>query len=116
MNNYLDLAIKQAIRSRCRYRVGAVLARGSRVLTHSSNRYRNAPGTDFHHATFHAEEVLLRRTRSARGAVVYVARVSPDGAPALARPCPRCQRALAADGVTRALYTTATGVGSLHLA
>ncbi|UUN30908.1 hypothetical protein [Streptomyces sp. FIT100] len=115
MNAYLNLAVKQAARSRCRYRVGAVLAKGGRILAHSSNRYRNAPSTDFHHATFHAEEVLLRRTRSARGAVVYVARVRRNGAPALARPCPRCQRALAADGVVRALYTTPTGPGSLRL-
>ncbi|MBD0743010.1 hypothetical protein [Streptomyces sp. CBMA152] len=115
MLSYLELALKQAARSRCRYRVGAVLVKSGRVLTHSPNRYRNAPAVDFLHATFHAEEMLLRRAQVPPGAVVYVARINRAGAPALARPCPRCEQALRSRGVTLAHFTTAQGPGSLHL-
>lgn len=116
MPPYLKLALKQAALSQCRYRVGAVLVKGNRVLAHTSNRYRNAPGIDYAHATFHAEEALLRRTRAPHGAIIYVARINRAGAPALARPCTRCQEALASHGVTLARYTTSTGPGLLRLA
>ncbi|WP_443078932.1 hypothetical protein [Streptomyces sp. NBC_01497] len=102
----IDLAIRQALRSRCRYRMGAVLMAGNRVLAWSPNLPRNNPVVDFQHATFHAEEVVLRRARRTRGAVVYVARVNRTGTTLLARPCPRCQQALAVAGVTHAYYTT----------
>ncbi|MEV0322615.1 hypothetical protein ACIBKX_33175 [Streptomyces sp. NPDC050658] len=108
--------MKQAVNSQCRYRVGAVLVRGGRVLGGACNKYRNHPIIDFRNASFHAEEVILRRTRRPQGAVVYVARVDSQGRPLLARPCPRCQRALAAYGVVRAYYTTDTGVGSMRIA
>ncbi|WP_172388126.1 hypothetical protein [Streptomyces sp. MNP-20] len=113
---FLDLALKQAAHSPCRYRVGAVLAKGSRVLAHAHNRHRNAPSVDLRHATFHAEEILMRRAGSPRGCVVYVARLDRSGAPALARPCPRCQHALASRGIGIAHYTTSHGPDWLRLA
>ncbi|MGW8952360.1 deaminase [Streptomyces sp. NPDC055709] len=102
----LDLAIRQAVRSRCRQRVGAILVAGNRVLACSPNLRRNNPMVDFRHATFHAEEAVLRRARHTAGADIYVARVNRAGIPMLARPCPRCQSALAAAGIARAHYTT----------
>ncbi|MEU6285068.1 hypothetical protein [Streptomyces sp. NPDC047028] len=113
----IDLAIRQAMRSRCRYRMAAVLVAGNRVLAWSPNLRRNNPMIDFRHATFHAEEAVLRRARHTAGAVIYIARVNLAGSPLLARPCPRCQQALAIAGVTRAHYTTgATTVGTLVIA
>lgn len=116
MSRYLTLALKQASRSRCRHRVGAVLVKGGRILARSCNSRRNSPRIDFRHATFHAEEALVRRLRQAQGAVVYVARIDRSGAPQLARPCARCQRALATRGIVMACYTTATGQESLRIA
>ncbi|WP_406066246.1 hypothetical protein [Streptomyces sp. NBC_01077] len=101
----IDLAIRQALRSDCRHRVGAVLVAGRRVMAASPNLRRNDPMIDFRHATFHAEEAVLRRVRHAAGAIIYVARVASDGASLLARPCPRCQDGLAEAGVVRAYYT-----------
>ncbi|MEU0375310.1 hypothetical protein ABZ070_35230 [Streptomyces sp. NPDC006283] len=112
---YLNLALKQAARSRCRYRVGAVLVKGGRILGHACNRYRNCAKIDFKHATFHAEEAVLRRRNTPHGAIIYVARLSRAGTPMLALPCPRCQDALAAHGVAEARYTTGTGIGTLRL-
>ncbi|TRO55359.1 hypothetical protein E4K73_50795, partial [Streptomyces sp. IB201691-2A2] len=101
----INLALRQAMLSKCRYRVGAVLALGTRVMAFSPNRQRNNPAIDHLHATFHAEEYVLRRTARSRGATIYVARVDSSGHPALARPCPRCEQALLNAGVRRAYYT-----------
>ncbi|MGW8355506.1 hypothetical protein [Streptomyces wedmorensis] len=102
----IDLAIRQALRSHCRFRVGAVLVAGNRVLTWSPNLRRNDPLVDFRHATFHAEEAVLRRARNTTRAIIYIARVNRAGTPLLAKPCLRCQHALASAGVIRAHYTT----------
>ena len=103
----MDLAVRQALRSACRYRVGAVLAAGNRVLAAGPNLRRNNPMVDFRHAIFHAEEVVLRRVRAAPpGAEIFVARVNRAGVPLMARPCARCQQALAVAGITRVHYTT----------
>ncbi|MFJ2478426.1 deaminase [Streptomyces sp. NPDC087659] len=106
----IDLAIRQAARSRCRYRVGAVLASGNRVLAASPNRRRNNPRVDFLHATFHAEEAVLRRTARTDRSTIYIARVNSLGHPALAKPCPRCLQALVKAGVSRVYYTTDANV------
>ncbi|MGW2557557.1 hypothetical protein [Streptomyces sp. NPDC001635] len=115
MTSYLELAVKQAMRSQCRYRVGAVLTRGGRILACSCNRYRNSSVVDYRHATFHAEEVLLRLARSTYGTVIYVARVNKAGRAVMARPCTRCQKALASSGISRAHYTTMSGPAVLDL-
>ncbi|MGW1075937.1 hypothetical protein [Streptomyces sp. NPDC002537] len=114
-SRYLMIALKEAARSECRFKVGAVLVKGGRVLGRSCNRRRNCPRTDFRHATFHAEEALMRTTDIPRRAVVYVARLGRTGAPLLARPCPRCQHQLAARGITLAHYTTGAGSGTLRM-
>ncbi|MFJ7305861.1 hypothetical protein [Streptomyces sp. NPDC099088] len=113
----MELAARQASLSRCRYRLGAVLVVGSRVLAASPNLRRNSPTVDFRHATFHAEEAVLRRAPRTAGAVVYVARVNAEGSRMLAKPCPRCQQALAAAGVSRVYYTADSAeIHSLNIA
>ncbi|WP_407918337.1 hypothetical protein [Kitasatospora sp. NE20-6] len=113
----IDLAIRQALLSQCRFRVGAVLVAGNRVLACSPNRRRNNPQVDFRHATFHAEEAVLRRSRrTVARTEVFIARVSRIGIPMMARPCPRCQEALATAGVFRAHYTSGPStVGTIEI-
>ncbi|MGY9066998.1 hypothetical protein [Streptomyces sp. CAS3] len=111
----LGIALKQAARSECRFRVGAVLAKGSRVLGQAPNLRRNAPWIDFRHATFHAEEALMRKFPAPHGAVLYVARLDRRDRPALARPCSRCQHVLRTHGISLVHYTTAHGADTLHL-
>ncbi|MFE3863696.1 hypothetical protein ACFXPT_25090 [Streptomyces goshikiensis] len=101
----IDLALKQALRSQCRHRVGAVLTAGRRVVAASPNLRRNDPAITFRHATFHAEEAVLRRAARTVRSTAYVARVDANGAPRLAKPCPRCQIALLAAGISRVHYT-----------
>ncbi|MFJ3229362.1 hypothetical protein ACIPJS_39580 [Streptomyces sp. NPDC086783] len=101
----IDLAIKQALRSKCRHRVGAVLTAGSRVLAASPNLRRNNPAVTFTHATFHAEIATLRRTSRTVGTRIYVARVDANGLPQMAKPCLRCEETLTNAGIVRASYT-----------
>ncbi|WP_371674245.1 hypothetical protein [Streptomyces sp. NBC_00289] len=103
--NLINHAIKQALRSDCRHKLGAVVASGGRVLSSAPNRRRNSPSIDFRNATFHAEEAALRRLRDAANATVYVARVDNRGVTRLARPCLRCQVMLLQAGVRRAYFT-----------
>ncbi|MFC5200995.1 hypothetical protein [Streptomyces kaempferi] len=113
----MDLAVRQALRSTCRYRVGAVLAVGNRILAAGPNLRRNNPMIDLRHATFHAEEVVLRKVRTMTpGAEIFVARVNREGLPMMAQPCPRCQEALARAGIRRAHYTvTHRTVGDMFI-
>ncbi|MDN3026010.1 deaminase [Streptomyces sp. S.PB5] len=103
--NLIRLAIRQAIQSQCRHRVGAVLAAGSRVVVASPNKYRNSPLIDHENSTFHAEDAALRRARGAPVSMVFVARVNAACVPMLARPCAGCVGKLAQAGVLRAYYT-----------
>ncbi|WP_369199133.1 hypothetical protein [Streptomyces djakartensis] len=102
---YIQVAIKRAQASQCRYRLGAVVAVGGRVVSSATNKKRNNPAIDFTNATFHAEEAALRRLRSSKGGVIYVARIDSKGKAALARPCMRCQELLSSAGITKAYYT-----------
>ncbi|MFD9287570.1 deaminase [Streptomyces sp. NPDC060030] len=112
----IGLALKQALRSTCRQRVGAVLTSGRRVVAASPNRRRNDPSVSFRYATFHAEEAVLRRAVRTSGYTIYVARVDALGNPRLAKPCPRCQTALLRAGVRRVLYTVdADCIENMHL-
>ncbi|WP_420082676.1 hypothetical protein ACN6AT_35575 (plasmid) [Streptomyces sp. JL4002] len=108
----IRLAIQQARRSECRYKVGAVIAQGSRILSASANLQRNSSPSAFKFATYHAEEAALRQIRFVRNPTVYVARVGGSGNVLLAKPCARCQYALHQAGVAKALYTT--DGGSIH--
>ncbi|MFF7183214.1 hypothetical protein [Streptomyces sp. NPDC008121] len=112
----IQRALREAKRSQCRYRVGAILVGGRRIISCSPNIPRNRPTIDFRHATFHAEEAALRRVRDAAGLSIYIGRLNAFGGSALARPCARCQQALLAAGVSRAFYSTNTSaVGCLYL-
>ncbi|MFJ7905319.1 hypothetical protein ACIQ6V_33435 [Streptomyces sp. NPDC096198] len=112
---YLRLALKNAKRSKCRHKVGAVLVKGNRILSQSHNIRRNPPLISHRYSTFHAEEVIMRRITPPKGSVLYVARLDRSGSPAIARPCPRCQDLIFSRGVKVAYYTTSNGLGWLRL-
>ncbi|MEU0663734.1 deaminase [Streptomyces lavendulocolor] len=106
----INLAIRQAAQSQCRYKIGAVLAAGSRVIVTACNKQRNSPLIDHRNSTFHAEEAALRRARTSSVTTIYVARVNASGLPMMARPCPDCVKKLASAGISRAYYTVSGSV------
>ncbi|MER6434108.1 deaminase [Streptomyces sp900105245] len=108
--SFMQAALRQALRSNCRFPMGAILTQGNRVLASAPNKKRNSPMIDYRHSTFHAEEAVLRRVSNTEGATIYVARVNARRQPAMAKPCGRCQQAMLQAGVRRVFYTSHTGV------
>lgn len=106
-NRFLTRAFELAHQSRCTHRHGAVLVRGGRIIAQATNRYRNDPANvPWEGCQVHAEEAVLRMAgERARGAAIYVARVTPGGRASLSKPCDRCQRALETAGVKKVYWT-----------
>lgn len=71
-------------------------------------RRADAAVVGYEGSSWHAEEGLLHVDLA--GATVYVARITADGTPALARPCRRCFDALADAGVRAVFFTVAPGI------
>jgi deoxycytidylate deaminase len=116
--HHYKLAVNMAKKSISRFRLGAVLARKSRVISTGFNDMRRThpkmqrfnpdkswcPG-------LHAEvdACLGVDRKELQGAEIYVARILKSGAIALARPCEICQRFLLDVGVRRIYFTDITG-------
>lgn len=100
------------------YRLGAVIVKSGSLLGSGSNRRRNDPatahGVDRSAWSVHAEEACLKSAKNgrARGATLYVARVSVRGDARLARPCTNCQIEAMRAGITKMVYTTTNGVAA----
>lgn len=75
------------------------------------NRYRNNPSqVEVSDISYHAEEVALRRAGDARGATLYVARITRGGELGIAKPCHRCMADIVGAGVSSVLWTTPYGL------
>ena len=105
-----------------RARVGAVIVRGSRILSSGYNHigysryFRNRRFPESIHAEQQAIIQLLKRRRLdiLVGSDMFVSRVGSFGESRLARPCQMCQQAIEAVGIRRVYYTTETGVEQLR--
>jgi tRNA(Arg) A34 adenosine deaminase TadA len=62
----LKRAAKEAARGTHRWRLGSVVAIGANVLSSGVNKYRHHPSLDHVSATWHAEEVAVRRATKGR--------------------------------------------------
>lgn len=115
---WIRTAMRTAESGAGNYRLGAVVVRSGSVLGTGSNRHRNDPATAYGVErsgwSTHAEEACLRTIRDgrARGATIYVARISPAGEARLARPCAACQDAARQAGITKMVYTTTNGLAA----
>ena len=109
----LGLAAKQASNSDFPvFKHGAVLAKGSKVLSLGVNKnqfssfaakFKKEP----EHATVHAElGCILRVDRgSTSGATIYVVRINSQGEWRLSKPCCMCQTAMRHVGIRRVIYS-----------
>lgn len=107
----LAQAVDLAFTSTHRFKHGAVLVKGGRVISRATNKSRVHDSwvkfQDRENCGVHAEAAALSRVgNSAKGAVMYVARVNPHGNPANSKPCPNCHKALVDAGVSKVVYTT----------
>ena len=118
---WLRNAMRAAGDSEGGYRLGAVAVRGGSLLGRGTNRHRNnplmMPELDREAWSVHAEQACLRGVKPgrARGATLYVARLSPSGKARLARPCRACASVARAAGVTKVVYTTNGGAAAERL-
>ena len=107
--NLLGLAQAAAANSEHRYRLGAVIVSGNRVMGVGWNKSRNTPRNvsrdHLNQCTVHAEVDALRGLAPLRRATCYVARIDAAGDPSLARPCNECWTALVDAGVTKVYWT-----------
>lgn len=107
------IAIKMALQSTSRFRVGCVIARGKRVLYAGYNQMgKSHPLSDRRGLRgIHAEVHCLLPAHGERiTGEAYIARIRLDGSLGIARPCPDCIKALRQHGVKRINYTTQDGV------
>lgn len=114
---HLNRAVIVSEQSTMRQRHGAVVARGRKVLSVGVNRHRAAPDVVSDPKTessWHAEIAALRGVEIDGRTTVYVARTTSRGA-VNSYPCENCRKELASRGVRRVVFTTAEGVGELHL-
>jgi deoxycytidylate deaminase len=119
----MHLALRIALKSISKYRLGAVIAKRKKILqvgfnqmgkTHPQmQKYVKGDWTPGLHAEVDcclglpAEDLL--------GADVYVGRIMKNGLPSLARPCEVCQRFLKNVGVRVVYYSTREGWGKIEL-
>jgi len=103
-------AIKVAETSLHKQRVGAVIAKGSRVISVGSNSYKTHPRSTSPYKTIHAEfSAILRADKELRGATLYVVRLLATGDLGLAKPCPDCRRFIEQMNLKKIIYSTGDG-------
>ena len=115
----IHVATKKAHESKFRRaRVGAVIAKGHRLLSSGCNRIgysRLLPGRPYPESIHAEQQAILallsqRRLDALVGATIYVSRVGRDGSQRLSKPCYICASLIEAVGIHKVVYTTNTGV------
>ena len=115
----IRLASKQASESKfSRARVGAVIAKGNRVLAVGHNRIGYSKHLRFRRfsESIHAEQDAILQLLKARrgdelvGATIYVSRINNSEKPMLSRPCAMCNSLIQAVGIRQVVFTTNEGV------
>jgi len=102
-------AVKVASSSDYRWKHGAVVVRGGRVIGFAPNKFRNAPEVDAANVTDHAEAAIIRELLKnypdLRNSVIYIARVSNSGQTRMSRPCANCMKLIVDAGIKEIVYT-----------
>lgn len=114
---WLQRSVGVALTSSHQFRMGALAMKGGQLRGYATNRLRNHPRIveDWYDCSTHAEQSLIE-TCDTRSSIVYVARVTPGGSVALAKPCQSCLRSLTEAGVKRVVWTEDdNAVGMLSL-
>jgi deoxycytidylate deaminase len=106
-------AVKVASSSKYRWKHGAVVVRGGRVVGFAPNKFRNTPEVDADNVTDHAEAAvireLLKNYSDLRNGVIYIARISNAGETRMSRPCPNCMKLIVDAGIKEICYTNEVG-------
>lgn len=88
------------------HRLGAVVARGNKVVSIGWNRYKTHPHSPHPFKHIHAEvAALMKITDKLDGADLYIYREGKDGIPRLSKPCKSCMNVIKQAGIKRIYYT-----------
>lgn len=114
VNRHKKLAVKLAEQNQNKFKLGAVLAKGGRVISTGINLNRTHPLAQRYSKKpigYHAElAACLRGREMTQGCTIYICRVlKKDGKLAMAKPCPCCTQILQLFGVDRIYYTAKDG-------
>ena len=109
---YLEIASNLAKSSDAgRYKHGAIIVKGGRVLSTGINKFKNHPNIFENKsiikqkAHIHAEADAIRKAGDLKGATIYVARINKTGNTGLSRPCNYCYEKIIEAGITKIVYT-----------
>lgn len=96
------------------FKVGAVIFRGSKILSAESNAIRSCSKLNKKFQkwenSLHAEQhSIIKARRDLKGASMLVVRVNKNGGIGMARPCDMCWGFMEAVGIKEVYYTTSTG-------
>jgi tRNA(Arg) A34 adenosine deaminase TadA len=116
--NLIRRAVRVAQQSTYRWKHGAVVAKGNKVLGFAPNKLRNDPCVDEHNVSDHAERATLRELlkvrEDLRGCTIYIARVDKRNDTQMSRPCVECMRAIVSAGIKEIVYTNDLGSYSVE--
>jgi deoxycytidylate deaminase len=108
----INTAMKEAIKSSCRCKHGAIITKGGSVIARGYNSYRPHPiwGTG-PLSTLHAEAAAIRYAVamgcSTSGATMYIARHGENSN--MSRPCSGCMARIRKAGIRKIVYTNVEG-------
>lgn len=93
-----------------RYKVGAILVKSGKAISHGANSYKTHPKMGI--KTLHAEiQALIGvQYKDLRGSTVFVARLNKSGQLGMARPCSTCHHILKEYGIRDVYYTNQQGL------
>lgn len=111
-------AARVARNSQYRWKHGAVVVRGGRVIGFAPNKFRNSPEVDPGNVTDHAEAAvireLLKNYPDLKGSTIYIARINNGNEVRMSRPCPDCMRQIVDAGIKEIVYTNDVGSFSIE--
>ena len=111
---WLRVAAKESLKSNYKYKVGAVLVKGGRIIARGHNEVRlKSTGCRRYSKwmeSLHAERACVTKVDKdeVRGGIIYIFRHNGHGKSALAKPCPQCLWMLNDLGIKRIIYSINT--------
>lgn len=109
---FIKKAINEAEKAEERYRVGAVVFKGKRILSRGHNTYQKSakklhPKFTRWPNSVHAEvDAILKARRNLKGASILVVRINKAGELRNSKPCAHCMLYLKHVGIKKVYYST----------
>lgn len=109
--HYFDLARKIARLSTHKFKHGALILRGNRVVSLNHNKATQThPKANSKFNTLHAEAAAILSSKAdLKGTDLYVVRVVNNGDTAESKPCRYCQQLIKESGIKRVYYSSDNG-------